>query len=693
MTKPMGYGLVAVLACALLAGCGGGDGEPTVTQTVHDELQAELQAEIDAALAALAQEKTARDTAEAEVVRLRTQLATAAERVATLETNLAAATEQATTLNADVTRLAGELETANADVTRLKGELETANASVGSLTTQLTAARANVATLTDSVDDALGEVTRLTGELATANGEVTRLTGALRTANNRVDELETLIGDAINPSATSLRGQLASEEARADQLVVDLAAARARITALTGDLEDAEAEAAAERRRAEQAARDAQAEIQRQIREQAEGLEASQRAQNFRAAFPGGGSNAALTAIPAPAAPLAITPNRGSLRITRGGHGAGTISGSGMRSTTLNLTSGGDTGKTVVYTDRELSRPLLEHFGSVRNATDVTMFDLNPPIALPTTIPHFTTTPPSTTVWRIAHSAATSVTDITTDTDNDGTTDAIQNNTRTAASVTGYLHGLPGRFVCAGGTNCQVQVVPAYAGTPVNNRYALQNLAITATSGTLHFRPNAGSTLQLYQGGPVGPDTEYMAFGYWREDPTNAAGAYQFNVFAEAFASASAVTAGFTGTATYDGIAVGAYVEHDPNDPVDTYRQGEFTADVFLQATATPVALSTTSGTIDDFVTTPTGGSAAPSTAGRWVLTLVGGGTVQLNLAGGGANTEGNWTVAPVSHHASVANASSTPNPAVTGVFNARINNPALNSVHLTGAYGAEVRQ
>ena len=31
------------------------------------------------------------------------------------------------------------------------------------------------------------------------------------------------------------------------------------------------------------------------------------------------------------------------------------------------LTSGGDSGKTVVYTDRELSRPLLEHFGDLRD--------------------------------------------------------------------------------------------------------------------------------------------------------------------------------------------------------------------------------------------------------------------------------------------------------------------------------------
>ena len=93
-------------------------------------------------------------------------------------------------------------------------------------------------------------------------------------------------------------------------------------------------------------------------------------------------------------------------------------------------------------------------------------------------------------------------------------------------------------------------------------------------------------------------------------------------------------------SATYDGEAVGAYVEQDPNNPVDTHRQGEFTADIRLTATGGTAAGIT--GTIDDFVTTPTGGSVAPRTAGRWVVTLAATNkAVTINLGAGG---EGKWT-------------------------------------------------
>ena len=188
-----------------------------------------------------------------------------------------------------------------------------------------------------------------------------------------------------------------------------------------------------------------------------------------------------------------------------------------------------------------------------------------------------------------------------------------------------------------------------------------------------------------------------MVFGFWREDPTSAAANYQVGVFAEApsdSTSQALPTADFT--ATYDGTAVGMYVEQDPNNAVDTHRQGEFTADVFLQVSSG--GEETLSGTIDDFVTTPTGGSAEPRTSSRWVVTLTAGTVPAGSEAGGTAvienltgNKSGWWEGTFVKAHQFAADDSSVLDPippAVTGTFNTRI----LDFVHLLGAFGAEKR-
>ena len=57
----------------------------------------------------------------------------------------------------------------------------------------------------------------------------------------------------------------------------------------------------------------------------------------------------------------------------------------------------------------------------------------------------------------------------------------------------------------------------------------------TGTDAILYFKPSGSPTLQLYDGGLVGADTEYMVFGYWREDPRSPAADYQVRAFARVF--------------------------------------------------------------------------------------------------------------------------------------------------------------
>ena len=433
--------------------------------------------------------------------------------------------------------------------------------------------------------------------------------------------------------------------------------------------------------------------------------EATQRAKNLQTALD------AVTVDPLPASPVTMTvPTSGSLRLMHGSSTA-TLSGNGIRSATMTLTGTGDTGKTVVYTDRETSRAVLDHFDNRRNETVMTRFDLTEnDIALGTggAIDHVAT-PPVDTKWRIAHGVPASVGAVDGNTvDNDPADSettllddlpATAENPKRANSYTGYLYGQSGTFVCSpvAGTTCQVQIAPNYATIPTNQRFGLVSVAVTSVTrqadgtfpagGTLHFKPSSGARFQLYTGGPVGADDQYMVFGYWREDPASAAGVYQYEVFAQALPEATtfSLPTGIT-TVYYDGTAVGAYVEKDPSAAVDTYRQGEFIADVSLEATSATAV----SGTIDDFKATPTGGSSAPKTADRWVLTLINGGTVHLNLAGGGTvadtDTQGAWKHGFVSLHTNAA--ANTPPPAVVGAFDAGI----PNSVTIVGAFGAEKR-
>ena len=472
-----------------------------------------------------------------------------------------------------------------------------------------------------------------------------------------------------------------------------------------GTAEDLAKDAAEDLVDAQSGIADAIANAQRErdeARRQAQTLEANQRAEKLKAAFPGG--DLVETVLPAidemlsRATRVPITvPTRGRLTLTRGGYRTATLSGSGTRSATMALTSGADSGKTVVYTDRQLSRLLLDHYGDQRDEDDMTRFDVGPDAGLlAITGGEISQT---SMQWRISHGVRTSVGAVENPEDDIDTRDTLPEGSadlKRADSYLGSLHGIQGRFVCSG-ANCQVQITPNYPDEPTKEQFELGSVTVSSVTpdgdgtftlgGMLHFSPNGSPPIQLYEGGPVGADAEYMVFGYWREDPTSPAADYEVGVFAKAFGTGTSPTAPIT--AMYDGTAVGMYVEQDPTNSVDTHRQGEFVADVDLSINNNS-AVDTLTGTIDDFVTTPTGGSAAPRTSARWVVRLRDRSdsnnddrtAVIDNLAG---VKSGSWEYSFVPAHANAAD--NTP-PAVTGTFNTRIE----DFVHLLGAFGADKR-
>ena len=136
-----------------------------------------------------------------------------------------------------------------------------------------------------------------------------------------------------------------------------------------------------------------------------------------------------------------ILPTAGSLALTRCGYSNATLSGNGLRS--ANMTLAGDNGKTVVYTDREVSRTVLEHFDTFRDAADMTRLALaDDQLMLPTDgIPHVETALASTR-WRINHGVPSNMATV------DNALPATAENPKRANSYTGYLYGQSGSFGC-----------------------------------------------------------------------------------------------------------------------------------------------------------------------------------------------------------------------------------------------------
>ena len=712
MTTLWRRGFVLVLAAASLAamGCGGGGGDGgrvNMLQTDIDELE-RLRDELTTAKTALERqvesEKTARQTAEDDLETARTNLTAATTRATTAEddletarTNLTAATTRATTAEDDLeteraakmeaetnvavlteraAQLAERLRTAEADKTKAETDLaaaqETLKTAEATASTSLATANRRVMELTAEVRTLTAQVTTLRGDVQAAR---TRAETDLAEARKALEAAQTTASTELataRQEVTDLKRQVRTLTETAATLREELRTAKAQTAAATADDDDTHPGLAPGGDDDDDD--DTPTPTTQRSTPATQSAEASQRAKNLEAAF---GMTAAASTV-GTTSPIAITvPTSGRLML-RSGSKTTTLGGTGIRSATITGTGAG-TGKTVVYTDRELTRKLLKHYTPPADQADKTRIPLGTQVGSPGETVASGAISVNSKNWKVTHGVSTSLRGVHNDADPPvRVRPGNPTNPAARASYRGSLHGVPGTFVC-GGPSCQIQLMPTYAGDEDDpgDSFALTMVTLTGDGG-IFFKPTrSDATIPLYDGGPVGADGEYMVFGYWRED---SAGFTQFNTFAAAVGAETLVTS-IAGSSTfplyYDGKAVGAYVERDTGATADTYRQGEFVATANLTATGA----SAITGRIHGFTATPVGSSAAPKTS-RWVVELAESNEATLTLSGSAMGT-GAWNYAfvPVGGGEAVS-------PAVVGTFDVR----AGGLLSIVGAFGAEKR-
>ena len=208
-------------------------------------------------------------------------------------------------------------------------------------------AQADLASLQTQLDAA---------KLAETNAETAKIraeTDALE-ARRRAETAEADAKAARDAAATAVTERERAEEAAAaaDRSAAD---ALARATAAEAEAATAQQQLTAaqnERLAAEQRQERLEREAE-EARQVAQSREANQRAEKLKQAFPGEDTTpGVLATISSTPSPVDVDAERGRLQLTSGGYRAATLSGSGLRTTTMDLVAGGDSGKTVVYTDQ-----------------------------------------------------------------------------------------------------------------------------------------------------------------------------------------------------------------------------------------------------------------------------------------------------------------------------------------------------
>ena len=247
--------------------------------------------------------------------------------------------------------------------------------------------------------------------------------------------------------------------------------------------------------------------------------------------------------------------------------------------------------------------------------------------------------------------------------------------------------GAPGTLKCAGGAAGCTVTLDADGD-------------ITAFGDGWEFTPADGATATVDV-----DDTDYLHYGFWLKTTTDKDGATTYNeveTFAGSRIAVSGSVVAVTGSATYEGGAVGVYVRETfkstTDSSIDTATSGHFTADATLEATfgqvdaegcegvtcgtIAPILVNTLAGTIDNFV-------LQHEEYNEWSVNLQGDITADMGtVVGGTANGGGDPGTFNATFHGPNVDAADPPAPiqphTVVGEFNANFGNGAV-----AGGFGA----
>ena len=492
------------------------------------------------------------------------------------------------------------------------------------------------------------------GELAMVRRKLADADTALDTAN---DNLATAKDDL----ATARKEREAAKDAE-QQAKIDLARVEGELTGLQRQLGQAEQDT----QQAEERARQAEQETQRVTQQ----VDADARARGLLTALEAVLADNGITwAMPDNMASAEINGRNTDIELTASPLQGSTRKSGDFYNATLRRTAPGvnqPERKAVAYTDRERSRTFANHYAT----------SINSGVGGTTSNPRFVNA-----AW-VGNLRALS---IVSNPSRGGHPSTIANaadnpDNRMVSSLSARVRGVSGSYGCydtGSSEACDIVVAATYempSGAPTGAREELDTLTITPEpGGTLYFDPGSGTISLLNDvektGAPPLTDGQYMTFGWWQERPAMSDGAYKAAVFA-------AVTGGTysspSGSAEYEGPAVGLYVDRTSEGGATIYESGDFTATAILRATfgGTPSVV----GDVTNFRTT--------HGAKNWNVKLKDDNTAEIDQPG--TSSDGVWAHSFLDRHDNVATADDQP-IAVTGRFDVSIPNVR----HIVGAFGA----